>query len=45
MQRPVERSEGGEEVGPAERVLYQPTSGYTRALLAAVPEIPTARAV
>jgi len=33
------------EVGPAERVLYQPTSGYTRELLAAVPEIPTARAV
>jgi peptide/nickel transport system ATP-binding protein len=33
------------ECGPAERVLRQPTSGYTRELLAAVPQIPRAPAM
>jgi ABC-type dipeptide/oligopeptide/nickel transport system ATPase component len=30
------------EFGPAELVLRQPTSGYARELLAAVPEVPRA---
>jgi peptide/nickel transport system ATP-binding protein len=30
------------EVGPAEEVLRKPSSGYTRELLAAVPEMPRA---
>lgn len=33
------------ECGPAERVLCKPTSGYTRELLAAVPELPGTRQV
>lgn len=33
------------EYGPAERVLRKPLSGYTRELLAAVPELPVARQV
>ena len=31
--------------GPADRVLCKPTSGYTRELLAAVPELPGTRQV
>lgn len=33
------------EYGPAEQVLRKPLSGYTRELLAAVAELPTARLV
>ncbi|HYA63474.1 MAG TPA: hypothetical protein VED66_09720 [Candidatus Sulfotelmatobacter sp.] len=33
------------ECGPAERVLCKPTFGYTRELLAAVPELPGTRQV
>ncbi len=33
------------EYGPADRILHEPTHIYTRELLAAVPEVPTARSL